>query len=343
VSLRELHLLHACEPAQGLPSAVAAAEAAGQAFVLETCQRTVVLCTDAELCDHLADSFPVEAQLVRHVGVAAYEALLRLACGLESRLAGETEVFGQIKKAWAGFSGRGSLLAAQLSGTVQGLFRDVKAIRSQCLSGIGSASYGSLVRRVLDSALLKSSDSGSAGAVLIVGAGQLAASVAPWLQANEIWLWNRSADKAEALAAEMRRRAPGKLVRVLAADTAAELEAWRLATHVVVCVPADADRDAARVAAWGQPRAVRGKLVHLGVNLQVRAPAGQNVWAAAAELLHMGAMYDLLRASNELRAGLLDRARQACGEKAQAAGGVLRIEAPTHGSASAIAADSLYS
>ena len=217
----------------------------------------------------------------------------------------------------------------------------MKAIRSQCLSGIGSASYGSLVRRVLDSAVLKSTE--GAGAVLVVGAGQLAASVAPWLQANEIWIWNRTADKAETLAAEMRRRAPGKIVRVLASDAAAELEAWRLATHVVVCVPADVDRDVARVAAWAEPRAVRGKLVHLGVNLQVRALAGQGVWGAAAELLHMGAMYDLLRASNELRAGLLDRARQACAEKAQAAAGALRIEAPPHRSASAIAADSFYS
>lgn len=324
-----------------LPPALVAAEAAGQAFVLQTCQRTVVVCTDAELCAALASAFPFGTQLVCNADVAAYEALLRLACGLESRLAGETEVFGQLKKAWARFSGRGSLLAAQLASTIQGLFRDVKAIRSQYLSGIGSASYGSLVRRVLDSAVL-GSDQG-ADIVLVVGAGQLAASVAPWLQANEIWIWNRTADKAEALAAEMRRRAPGKAVRVLASDAAAELEAWRCATHVVVCVPADADRDPARVAAWSEPRAVRGKLVHLGVNLQVRALAGLGVWDAAAELLHMGAMYDLLRASNELRAGLLDHARRACAEKAQAAAGVLRIEVPAHGSASAIAADSLYS
>jgi len=338
VSLRELHLLHACEPAQGPPPAVAAAEAAGQAFVLQTCQRTVVVCTDAELCDSLANAFPAEVPLVRRVGVAAYEALLRLACGLESRLAGETEVFGQIKKAWAGFSARRSLLAAQLSGTIQGLFRDVKAIRSQYLSGIGSASYGSLVRRVLDSA-----EGVGAGTVLVVGAGQLAASVAPWLQANEIWIWNRSADKAEALAAELRRRVRGRAVRVLESSAAAELEGWRQATHVVACVPTDDERDAQRAAAWAEPRAARGKLVHLGVNLQARLPAGQSVWAAADSLLHMGAMYDLLRASNELRAGLLDRARQACGEKAQAAGGVLRIETSARVSAPAIAADSLYS
>jgi glutamyl-tRNA reductase len=301
-------MLHSAEASLVPPPAIASAAAAGRVFMLHTCQRTAVLAADPALSTELAAALPNTATLTRAEGAEAYELLLRLACGLESRLAGETEVFGQIKQAWSEFAADGSPLAKQLSATMQALFRDVKDIRSRFLSGTGSASYGSLVRRVL-------AQSGKPGTVLLVGAGQLAHSVAPWIKASELWIWNRSHDKAEQLAVELRRRDPERVVKVLAATTAAELTAWQAARDVVVCVPADEARDAARRAAWAVPRADRGQLVHLGFSDVGHNAADVSAWSDSETLLHLGDMFELLRASNEQRHSQLEQARRACADK----------------------------
>jgi glutamyl-tRNA reductase len=301
-------MLHSAEASLTPPPAIAAAAAAGSIFMLHTCQRTAVIAADPALSSELAASLPDSESLTRAAGAEAYELLLRLACGLESRLAGETEVFGQIKQAWSEFSACGSPLVKQLSGTMQALFRDVKDIRSRFLSGTGSASYGSLVRRVL-------AQSGMPGTVLLVGAGQLAHSVAPWIKASELWIWNRSQEKAEQLAVELRRRDPDRIVSVLPATTEADLAAWRVARDVVVCVPADEARDVARRAAWAVARADRGQLVHLGFSDVTGGTAEAEAWSDSETLLHLGDMFDLLRASNEQRQSQLDQARRACVDK----------------------------
>jgi hypothetical protein len=63
----------------------------------------------------------------------AYAFLLRFACGLESKLVAETEIFGQIKQAWRDFSEPRLALARQLSPWIQQLFQDAKEIRAQYL------------------------------------------------------------------------------------------------------------------------------------------------------------------------------------------------------------------
>ena len=93
--------------------------------------------------------FPADGALEHFAGTAAYAFLLRFACGLESKLVAETEIFGQIKQAWRDFSEASSGVARQLSPWMQLLFQDAKAIRAQYLANLGSASYGSQVRRLL--------------------------------------------------------------------------------------------------------------------------------------------------------------------------------------------------
>lgn len=312
MTVRQLHILHSNEALQALPAAFESVARSGEALVLHTCQRIVVLGCEAQALQSLRDHLPAGSHCEVREGASAYELLLRLACGLESRLAGETEVFGQFKQCWQDFSAAHSELAGHVSGLMQALFRDVKDIRSRYLTGTGSASYGSLVRRVLGA----SSQPNVAAPVLLVGAGQLAHSVAPWLKASELWLWNRNAGRAEALADELRRRDEQRIVRVLPSTFEAELAAWREARDVVVCVPPDAERDPARVTAWSHPRGERGRLVHLGFSEDPADGSGHGVWAAAEPLLHLGHMFDMLRASNEQRAAQLDQARQACAEKA---------------------------
>ena len=142
------------------------------------------------------------------------------ACGLESKLVAETEIFGQIKQAWRDFSERGSPLARQLSPWMQLLFQDAKEIRAQYLGSLGSASYGSQVRRLLG-------EEAGVGPTLLIGAGQLAQSVAPWLTGSELWLWNRTAERAQELARELAKRNPERPVRVIEGGAEAELAAWR--------------------------------------------------------------------------------------------------------------------
>jgi glutamyl-tRNA reductase len=148
--LRELHVLHLDLATHELPEPLALAAAGDRALVMHTCQRTVVLAADVAVIRSLSVQLGVDAPVSLYQDTAAYEFLLKLACGLQSRLAGETEIFGQIKQCWQQYSRRDGALAQQLHATMQRLFRDVKELRSQFLSGIGSASYGSLVRRLLD-------------------------------------------------------------------------------------------------------------------------------------------------------------------------------------------------
>ncbi len=236
-------------------------------------------------------------------GAEAYGFLLRFACGLESRMPGETEVFGQIKESWRTLSALPDALSRQLDALVQTLFQDTKEIRAAHLSKLGSASYGSQVRRVLGTP--------SPGPTLLVGAGQLAKAVAPWLECRELLLWNRSADKAHELARRVLERRPERSCRVLEGSLSSELEAWSCAGDVIVCVPADAERDAARIAVWRARTAHEGRIVHLGLG-----EAGDSSWAGVAGLTSLTALYDMLRSQSELRGAQLKRARHRCEEKA---------------------------
>jgi glutamyl-tRNA reductase len=302
--LRELHVLHLDLATHELPEPLAAA-VSDQVLVMHTCQRTVVLAADVGALRALSAALGADAPTTQYQNAAAYEFLLKLSCGLQSRLAGETEIFGQIKQCWQQFSRRDSQLAQQLHGTMQRLFRDVKELRSQHLSGIGSASYGSLVRRLLDAG---EDGAGVGRPVLLIGAGQIANAVAPWIEGSELWLWNRSTDKARELAVELQRRSPERIIKVLAASGEAELTGWREAADVVVCIPADAERDVARAAAWASPRTVRGRLIHLGLDSSAQLAN----WRDATGMLDLAAVYELLRASNEQRRLQLERARAAC-------------------------------
>jgi glutamyl-tRNA reductase len=315
VSLRQLQILHAAEALNELPPAFQAAARTGEALVLHTCQRIMVLSCREELQKALRAQLPSSIQAETCSGVAAYELLLRLACGLESKLAGETEVFGQFKQCWQEFQAARFDLAGHVSGLMQNLFRDVKDIRSRYLTGTGSASYGSLVRRVLN-ANAGSSAAAANAPVLLVGAGQLAQSVAPWLKHSELWIWNRSAERAEALAEQLRQRDAERVVRVLPSTFEAELAAWRAARDVIVCVPADHERDVHRVDAWSHPRGERGRVIHLGFSDVPVADSGDTHWAGVDPLLHLGHLYEMLRASNEQRAAQLEQARRACADKA---------------------------
>ena len=256
--LPELQVLHLDAAAFPLTEADrTAARAGGEAWVIDTCQRTVIVSAGRAAHERIVARLPVASRAQGYAGTEAYAFLLRFACGLESRLVGECEIFGQIKESWREFASAPNPLSRKLDGWVQRLFKDTKEVRAGPLSRLGSASYGSQVRRLLGDA--------SEGPTLLVGAGQLAQAVAPWIETPELLLWNRTVDRAHELARLVKERHPQRACRVLEASAAAELEAWSRAGDVILCVPADEARDAARIAAWQARAPHGGRIVHLGL------------------------------------------------------------------------------
>lgn len=303
MELRDLKVLH-WRGAHLAQSAAPEPHSGQDQFLIDTCQRRVAILTSDEALALARRDFPADGALESFEGPDAYSFLLRFACGLESKLVAETEIFGQIKQAWRDFSERGSPLAKRLSPLVQLLFQDAKSIRAQYLGKLGSASYGSQVRRLLG-------DDAHSGPTLLVGAGQLAQSVAPWLTGSQLWLWNRTAERAHELAREVSKRDLNRPVRVLEGGAQAELAAWRSASNVVVCVPSETARDHARVAAWRDRDHAGGRVIHLGLGADGAAP-----WNDLPELVSLGALFEMLQAQSDLRRHQLELARRACLEKA---------------------------
>ncbi len=142
-----------------------------QGLYLETCLRRTVLLSEAQFeafqmdCPDLTKGFDV------HQGYEAIEYLVKVLSGLESPIVGETEVLGQFKK---------QMLPqlkekTELAGIVQFVLNLVKLVRTKHLVGLGSQSYGSMVRRILK----------GEQHVLFVGAGVLAESILPWVKASK--------------------------------------------------------------------------------------------------------------------------------------------------------------
>jgi hypothetical protein len=299
MSLVELVVLHRRRGAGELPGSAPAVASSPDVCVVDTCLRRVEIGTRALL----ASSDP--ALESRH-GVDAYRFLLALACGLESEIAGETEILGQIKAAWREFDKSASLSARRLRPIMQRLFQDTKEIRSQHLTSLGSASYGTLVRKLLGGRV--------EGPTLLVGAGQLAATVLPYLDGAELAVWNRSAVRRDEMIASARKR-DAKVSPVLL-DTCAEAEiaAWRTARNVIVCIPADAQRDADRVAAWEERNLHAGRVLHLGIE-----SAAGSAWENVVGLATLGDLFSMRDSQADQRSSLLARARRGCAEKAQLA------------------------
>lgn len=303
MELRDLHVLHWRGPRITAASAPES-DLGHDIFLIDTCQRRVAVLAGGADLKAAREDFPADGALESYAGAEAYAFLLRFACGLESKLSAETEIFGQIKQAWSDFADRGSVFARQLAPLIQLLFQDAKAIRAQHLGSLGSVSYGSQVRRLLG-------EQPAPGPTLLVGAGQLAQAVAPWLTGSELWVWNRDPQRARELVVELGKRSCGVPVRVIEGGFEDELAAWRAAHHVVLCVPADAIQDRARVAAWNERCGRGGRVVHLGLRAESVEP-----WNSIPELVSLGAMFDMLQSQTELRRRQLERARRGCLERA---------------------------
>lgn len=127
--------------------------------------------------------------------------LFRVACGMESMVFGETEIFGQVKAAYAGAMAAGTA-GRQLNLVFQRAFQAAKQVRASTGITRGSVSVGSVAADLAERIFgdLRASH------IMIMGAGDTSEKTARALLARGargVFVSNRSYDRAAVLAAEL--------------------------------------------------------------------------------------------------------------------------------------------
>jgi glutamyl-tRNA reductase len=138
--------------------------------VWRTCLREIAFVGDASP-EHL------QGDLLE--GEDAYAHLLAVVCGLHSPIVGETEVMHQFKR----FLAELPPSHAGLGPLGQRLLADARLVRTEYLIGLGSRSYGSVVRRHLR----------HASRVALIGTGMLAREILPFAhdEGRQVDVWGR--------------------------------------------------------------------------------------------------------------------------------------------------------
>jgi glutamyl-tRNA reductase len=133
------------------------------------------------------------------------EHLFRVACGLDSMVLGETEILGQLKKAYE-LARAHQHTGSRLNKAFQRAFHAAKHIRTHTSIQRGSVSVGSVAVELAEKIFSSLSDR----QVLVIGAGDTSEKTARALLsrgARSIIVANRSYDRALALATELGGRA----------------------------------------------------------------------------------------------------------------------------------------
>jgi glutamyl-tRNA reductase len=186
-----------------------------EVVILSTCNRTEVYwsgsATGAELSEwldqHHGGGLDLAASLYVHQEQHAVTHAFSVASGLDSMVLGEAQILGQLKDAYRVAQEAGSTGPA-LNKLFQAAFSAAKRVRTETRIGANAVSLASatvsLARRVY-------SDLGAQTA-LMVGAGEMIALTARHLASagvKRMVIANRSPERAQALAAEVKAHAVG--------------------------------------------------------------------------------------------------------------------------------------
>ncbi len=188
-----------------------------EAVILSTCNRVEIYAATGLperqamlelrqfLLDHHNYREPIRDEIYFHGDAESLEHLFKVACGLDSMVVGETEIFGQLKKAYE-TALRHRQTGRHLNKAFQKAFNVAKQIRTETNIQRGSVSVGSvaveLARKIFSSL--------DQHQVMILGAGETSEKTARALLsrgARSIIVSNRSHDRAVALARELDGRA----------------------------------------------------------------------------------------------------------------------------------------
>jgi len=257
---------------------------------VKTCQRTFLLAWS-----------PLSAGTPRRFfqGVEAYDFLLRFACGLESEIKGETDVFGQLRTSIKTFTeSRPELTPDQVS-LFSKLFEDTKEVRAQYLQGIGGNTYGALARRVLEPS--------PSSRVLILGAGQISKSVAPYFADAFLSIYNRSEERLMELKADLLKKGYSKFH--FSSDLEFMRAGIREADLILIATPAGSAVDEEVIAGIsGKTGELRPRVLHLGAqNKEVR-----HFFDAGIPVLTLSDLFALEKEQHSFRERQIAQAMEAC-------------------------------
>ena len=216
-------------------------------------------------------------------GEEAYRFLLEVICGLNSPIVGETAVMGQFKE----FSQQARFpktpWGAFLRRLMSNLLMDAKRVRHDHLQGIGSQSYGSLVRQQVK----------GMPTVAVLGAGKLAREILPWLIGKtKVRLFYRNWQHAKDLLDEYPEI---QLAQYSEADAV-----WMQAeAGLVIAAPLKADR----VENW-----VRLQGTSFSKCLDLRGEAASDPVAMMAPVIKLHELFDALRTERERLEGHVEAA-----------------------------------
>ncbi|HTL18365.1 MAG TPA: glutamyl-tRNA reductase [Patescibacteria group bacterium] len=190
---------------------------ANEAVILSTCNRVEIYAVSqlepsaafASLREFLVTchnySDPLTDEVYTLTEPQSIHHLFRVACGMDSMVLGETEILGQLKKAYEVALQHGHT-AARLNKAFQRAFNVAKQIRTETNIQRGSVSVGSVAVELAEKIFSRLSDR----KVLLIGAGDTSEKTARALLsrgAGSISVTNRSYDKAVVLANELGGRA----------------------------------------------------------------------------------------------------------------------------------------
>jgi glutamyl-tRNA reductase len=143
----------------------------------------------------------VVTALYEHRGAAAIRHVFRVASALDSLVVGEAQILGQLKAAYT-LAGKTGTSGPLLSRALEHAFRIAKRVRTETAIARGAANVSSVAVELALHVFGKLDGK----RVLVVGAGKMSTLAARHLYASgaeKIVVTNRSAPKAEALAAEI--------------------------------------------------------------------------------------------------------------------------------------------
>jgi len=213
VDLREKFAIREAE-APAVASQLLAAAGVSEAVVLSTCNRVefYVAAEQAPQGFAAVNEF-LTARLAEPPGAAFFQLptpaairhLFRVVSGLDSMVLGETEILGQVKKAYATAS-EGRTTAKHLNKLFQRAFNVAKDVRTNTNITRGAVSVGSVAVELAEKIFgrLKTCH------VMILGAGETSELTAGALSARgvrSIFVANRSYDRAAALAEKLKGKA----------------------------------------------------------------------------------------------------------------------------------------
>ncbi|MCP4001975.1 MAG: hypothetical protein GY727_13785 [Gammaproteobacteria bacterium] len=287
IDLKQLRVLHRLKDAAGHGMDDDCAESfATQGLYVDTCLRQVSIIADASI----TKTFPIDTETDVLHGHDAYSFLLQTITGLNSAIPGETNVLGQFRCAWKRWLKTAHTeQIKQLNPLLLQLFTDGKQIRQDYLENTGGASYGSLVRKILQPE--------TKAHILFVGAGKLSLSMLPLFTAWQTALWNHRLHKG------LRVDHNALIFSPKASNDAAD---W--ASQLVLTTPANEDNDSRWLELANKHQI--SHVVHLGIR---RAEPG--IWQHRPDTLHfhdLDDIFDLRQHQQTLRDNNVVQARHAC-------------------------------